>query len=46
MTTATGIILFILAVVSIAEALALADMWGRVAMLERVTYKAKGNKAK
>lgn len=46
MTTATAITLFILAVVSIAEALALAEVWGRVAMLERVTYKAKGNKAK
>jgi hypothetical protein len=44
MSIATGIILFILAVVSIAEALALADMWGRVVMLERATYKTKGKK--
>jgi len=46
MTLATGIILFILAVVSIAEALALADLWGRVIMLERATYTVKGKKAK
>jgi hypothetical protein len=40
------ITLFILAVICIGEILALAELWGRVAMLESVTYKAKGNKAK
>lgn len=36
--TATAIIIFILAVLCIGETLALADLWGRVAMLERFTY--------
>lgn len=46
MTTATGITFFILAMVSIAEALALAELWGRITMLEKITFRAKGNKLK
>ena len=44
MTTATATILFILAVVCIAEALALTELWGRVNLLENITH--KGGKAK
>ena len=42
MTTTTGFMIFILTAFCIGEALAIAELWGRVFMLENFFY--KGNK--